>query len=73
MKTPQENEYLAEYDELRKVLSVISNEQCPRAHRRLSRRLAEIESYLNQVTDPNYRTVMQLLAERIGQSAKSSA
>ncbi len=71
MSTSRENDYIKEYDELRRVISVISTENCPLVHKMLSKKLSEIESHLDQVTDPNYLTLHEILAKKFAEAGRT--
>lgn len=68
MSTLRENEYLKEYEEFHRVISVISNENFPRVHRWLSKHLADIESHLDRVTDPDYQTLTEILTKKLAEA-----
>lgn len=61
------NELLMEYSQLAQLIPMISDKQYSLALRTLTKRCIEVGGELNRVTDPNYRTIAQILAEKKAQ------
>jgi len=68
MKTARDyNELLNEYDQLDRLIPMISEQHYDLALRTISRRLTDVSAELERVTDPNYRTIAQIFAEKKAQ------
>ncbi|MCF8178880.1 MAG: hypothetical protein K9J74_10265 [Sulfuritalea sp.] len=61
------NELLMEYGQLIQLIPMISDKQYGLALRTLSKRCIEVGEELNRATDPNYRTLTQILVEKKAQ------
>ncbi len=61
------NELLMEYGQLIQLIPMISDKQYGLALRTLSKRYVEVGGALSRATDPNCRTLAQILADKKGQ------
>lgn len=61
------NELLMEYDQLIQLIPMISDERYGLARQTLSKRCIEVGEELDRATDPNFRTLAQLIAEKKAQ------